>query len=171
VPPEARPAETADAAGIARVHVGSWQGAYGHVFPPETLAGLSVADRERQWGQWLADLGGRSVFVTEDAGEVVAFASVGPAADPEFDRETTGELYAIYALPAAWGRGFGRALMEAALGRLRADGYTAAMLWVLEDNPRARAFYEAAGWRLDGRSRTETRLGTRTSEVRYRIAL
>ena len=36
---------------------------------------------------------------------------------------------------------------EAAMAEL---GFGSAMLWVLEDNARARAFYEAAGWRPDG---------------------
>jgi RimJ/RimL family protein N-acetyltransferase len=44
-------------------------------------------------------------------------------------------------------------------------------LWVLEDNPRARRFYEAAGWSTDGRTKEDEFLDTRVREVRYRIAL
>jgi hypothetical protein len=39
---------------------------------------------------------------------------------------------------------------------------------VLEDNPRARRFYERAGWALDGGRKAEPRWGVRAPEVRYR---
>ena len=44
------------------------------------------------------------------------------------------------------------------------------MLWVLDDNPRARRFYELAGWRLDGGVKEDT-FDTLVREVRYRIAV
>jgi len=47
-------------------------------------------------------------------------------------------------------------------------GYGAALLWVLEDNPRARNFYEKAGWAADGVRKAEERFGVRAAEVRYR---
>ena len=46
-----------------------------------------------------------------------------------------------------------------------------AALWVLEDNPRTRRFYELAGWSCDGGSKDEEWLGTSVREVRYRINL
>jgi L-amino acid N-acyltransferase YncA len=61
-------------------------------------------------------------------------------------------------------------LMAATLTRLRASGFREAILWVLEDNPRTRRFYELAGWREDGGFQEEERLGTLVREVRYRIA-
>jgi RimJ/RimL family protein N-acetyltransferase len=42
---------------------------------------------------------------------------------------------------------------------------------VLEDNPRARRFYEREGWSHDGGEREEEFLGVPISEVRYRITL
>jgi hypothetical protein len=54
---------------------------------------------------------------------------------------------------------------------LRADGFEEAVLWVLDDNPRARRFYELAGWRLNGAVKEDTFLDTPVREVRYRIAL
>jgi GNAT superfamily N-acetyltransferase len=80
-------------------------------------------------------------------------------------------VYAIYVLPEAWGTGAGHALMQESLRRLREDGYREAVLWVLDDNPRARTFYEREGWRLTGEAREETFLQTVVSEVRYRIDL
>ena len=94
---------------------------------------------------------------------VVGFASTGPSRD----EDEIGELYAIYVDPQDWSTGAGRALMAAAEQRLAAD-YDAALLWVLEDNPRARGFYERAGWAPDGVRKAEERFGVRAAEVRYR---
>jgi hypothetical protein len=41
---------------------------------------------------------------------------------------------------------------------------------VLEDNPRARRFYEREGWEHDGGRKDDELLGVTVSEVRYRLA-
>ena len=79
-------------------------------------------------------------------------------------------MYAIYVDPAAWSTGAGRALMEHAEAELIAS-YDEATLWVLDDNPRARRFYELAGWETDGERKAEERWGVRAPEVRYRKRL
>jgi ribosomal protein S18 acetylase RimI-like enzyme len=61
--------------------------------------------------------------------------------------------------------------MRETLARLRGHDYTEAVLWVLEDNPRTRHFYERAGWHADGGVTNGEWLGTVTREVRYRIDL
>jgi GNAT superfamily N-acetyltransferase len=162
-----RPATPADAEGIARVHVRTWQQAYAHVFPADELEAISLERRIDYWRPVLA--GSTGVLVTEVGGEVAGFASVGSCRDA--DGEGVGELFAIYVDPAHWGTGIGRDLGIAADDALRGLGFDEATLWVLEDNPRARRFYEAGGWRLDGGRRTGTHLGVETVEVRYRKAL
>jgi GNAT superfamily N-acetyltransferase len=82
-----------------------------------------------------------------------------------------GELYAIYVTPDAWGTGAGRALMAEHLERIWRSGFDEAVLWVLDDNPRARRFYEAAGWTTDGAAKDYQLLGTPVRVVRYRIEL
>jgi GNAT superfamily N-acetyltransferase len=154
------------------VRARSWQVAYAHAFPAEEL------ERQRnsagEWvGWWETRLAmpppREHTFVAEDAGAVVGFAHVGQARDEA--AEELGELYAIYVLPEAWGGGVGRVLMAEALDRLRGDGFAEAILWVLEDNPRTRRFYELAGWSADGDVKDEQWLGTTIREVRYRIDL
>ena len=163
-----RPATPPDAAGIATVHVRTWQGAYAHVFPHDALQALPLEPRIELWSRTLGSPEPRpAVFVAEDDGEIVGFVSVGPSREDE--RE--GELYAIYVLPTAWGSGAGAELMSRALEALRAAGFAEATLWVLGDNPRARRFYEREGWRADGATRREEFLGVEIEEVRYRIVL
>jgi GNAT superfamily N-acetyltransferase len=138
------------------------------VFGAERLADIDLVAREERRREQLADSERREeVFVAEDDGSVVGFASCGESRDAAAE----GELYAIYALPEAWGSGAGRALMAAVLAALRTRSFATASLWVLEDNPRARRFYEREGWRLDGGRRREEFLGVAIDEVRYRITL
>lgn len=56
----------------------------------------------------------------------------------------------MYVHPDHWELGPVVHLMDAAEARLRALGHSSAILWVFEDNPRARRSYQAAGWRTDG---------------------
>jgi ribosomal protein S18 acetylase RimI-like enzyme len=167
-----RDARRGDARAIAHVHTRTWQEAYAHVFPAERLAGLVEEHRAEQWRGWIESPRPRTeTIVAEEGGEVVGFAHVGPARDPEALPELEGELYAIYVLPEAWGRGVGRALMRELLERLRRLGFREAVLWVLEDNPRTRRYYELAGWRFDGGVMEEPILDVVARQVRYRIAL
>jgi ribosomal protein S18 acetylase RimI-like enzyme len=168
-----REATTDDAAAIARVHTRSWQGAYAHVFPAERLHRLDDLEDRRagDWRGWLelADAR-RHTLVALRGDELVGFVHGGPARDDDVDATRVGELFAIYVSPDRWGSGAGRALMTAHLERLRTSDFSEAILWVLEDNPRARRFYEAAGWSTDGATKEDEFLETRVREVRYRIA-
>ncbi len=166
-----RPARPGDEDGIATVHVRTWQEAYARVFGRERLATIDFEARRRGWGEQLSAPAPRTAnLVAERAGEVVGFASVGPSRDDDATDET-GELYAIYALPTEWGGGVGRELHAAALAALRDAGFRDAALWVLEDNPRARRFYEREGWALDGGRMDAEILGVGVTEVRYRREL
>jgi len=76
-------------------------------------------------------------------------------------------LFAIYVHPEHWGTGVGRTLIESGEDELRTLGHEEAILWVLDDNPRARRFYELAGWSVDGAAREIRLFGFDISEVRY----
>jgi ribosomal protein S18 acetylase RimI-like enzyme len=163
---DVRDATVADAAAIAHVQERGWQAAYRHVFPPDELDRGGFIDAAR-WRRRLASP--PPGWVTIVAGEpVVGFSSIGPSRD----ERGVGELYAIYVDPAAWSTGAGRALIVAAEERLAGE-YAEATLWVLEDNPRARRFYELAGWAPDGARKQDEKgwFGVRAPEVRYRKRL
>jgi GNAT superfamily N-acetyltransferase len=165
-----RDATVEDAAGISNVRTRTWQAAYAHVFPAEQLASLTPESGLDWWRRAIAEpFPHMHTLVAEVEGGVAGFANLGAARDePEAE---TGELFAIYVLPEASGGGVGRALMAETLARLHVEGFAEAILWVIEDNPRTRRFYELAGWRLDGGVKDEEWLGTVVRELRYRIAL
>ena len=77
-----------------------------------------------------------------------------------------GEIYAVYVLAQHQRRGIGRQLMGVSARHLMDQGFGAAMLWALEANGRARAFYEALGGQLIGR-KTKDIADTPQIEVAY----
>jgi ribosomal protein S18 acetylase RimI-like enzyme len=163
-----RRATVQDAATLGRVHVRAWQAAYRGQMPDDYLDGLRPEERAAGWARGLGrDRSHDPVLVAEQAGQVVGFAVVGPAEDPE----GAGELYAINVDPDHWGTGAGRALLVAAQTELARLGYAEAVLWVLPGNARARRFYEVAGWATDGAERTIEVQGVVVPEVRYRRRL
>jgi ribosomal protein S18 acetylase RimI-like enzyme len=162
---EIRRARLEDAAGIASVHVRTWQAAYEHVFGAERLATFDLDARTRRWEAWLTAGENASVAVAD--GRVLAFVWVGSSREAPDE----GEVFAIYALPEAWGSSAGRQLMAVGLAALRERGFAEAILWVLADNPRARRFYEREGWQTDGGLKREEFLDVEVEEVRYRITL
>ena len=170
--PEVRQAKPEDADGIASVQNRAWRAAYEHAFGTDRLARLSDEQRASGWRARLADPAERTrVLVADHDGEGIGFAMNGPSRDPDA-RASVRELYAIYADPSRWSRGVGRELMRGVVSALRELGFDEATLWVLGDNPRARRFYEAGGWRLEhGTTKSDTFLETSVTEVRYRLAV
>jgi GNAT superfamily N-acetyltransferase len=165
-----RSARIEDAEALATVHVRSWQAAYAGLIPQRYLDSLRVDMRRlERWRRGLAATAWPSTgtLVAESDGRVVAFAGISPSRDDDQDSATVGEVQAIYAVPEAWGRGIGRALMEASLERLACAGFSSATLWVLDTNTRARRFYEAGPWRPDGATKRDDRGDFVLQEIRY----
>jgi len=165
-----RKAELRDAPAIARVHVDSWQAAYLGIIPAAVLNNLSVPAEIVNWRRILS-LGpatGTRVWVVVHDAAILGFSSVGPSRDYGEDPRRVGEVYTIYLTPAAWGRGLGAELLDAALSDLVSRHCSIATIWVLEGNTRARRFYELSGFTRDG-ARRPTYVGrVSLPEIRYR---
>jgi L-amino acid N-acyltransferase YncA len=168
-----RRATAVDVPAIAEVHVCSWHESYVGQVPQSYLDGLAVEDRTRTWHEWTAraewpnpDL----LVLVDDDDVVVGFASVSASHDRDA-ATSTGEVAAIYTRQRVWGRGWGRALMDAAIARLRQAGYGDATLWVLDTNHRARRFYQQGGWCWDGTTKSDVIGGRNVTELRYRVAV
>ncbi|MGN0478236.1 MAG: GNAT family N-acetyltransferase [Hominenteromicrobium sp.] len=158
-----RPAERGDAAAIGFVHHTAWQETYTGLIDRSFLAARTVT-RSTAMAEW--EWPHMSVAVWD--GRVVGFCGCGEARDK--DLRGAGEIQGIYLLRAFQHLGLGCALLEDALCRLRAAGYTSVYLWVLSTNENARRFYEKNGFTPDGAEKTEI-LGEPITEVRYVRAL
>lgn len=186
-------ASAADAAQIAAVRRDSWFAAYGGIIPswiidrvtaPDGGAQVRQSFRTRPWQAMIAAVDGRpgqAGAAGEAASGIVGYASFGPELDvlgapwphpltAAGRAGRTAELYALYVHPAWWSTGTGRALMDRVLAKVAAAGYLCVTLWVLEDNARARRFYERAGFAPDGARHVLGDLGGVT-EIRYRRVL
>ncbi|HWI31411.1 MAG TPA: GNAT family N-acetyltransferase [Microbacterium sp.] len=157
-----RRASVDDAAGIGRVQVQGWHEAYTGRMPQAILDRLDVGRSTNAWRRVLAGVvaGDESdIWVAERAHTIVGFASSGACRDED---ATPGrrELFAMYVLAEHYGTGVGQALVDAAIGD------AAASLWMLEDNPRARAFYRRNGFEPDGHVKDDDRWGEPVREVR-----
>ena len=156
-----RAAVAEDAVAIAHVHVESWRTTYAGIVPDGYLAGLDESLRVKLWQEWLS--GDTVILVAERKGEVVGFAHAGTIR--EAVESADAELYSLYLLREAQGRGMGRALLKEAAYALQQRGYKGLALWVLERN-RSRLFYEKCGGRLANSKVIEIG-GARLMEVAY----
>lgn len=143
----------------------SWQVAFAGLVPQHYLDTMDPSHEESGWksriaaAQWPSS----GLLVAETEAGIVGFASF--SASEEIS--ATAEIGTLYAVPEVWGAGIGKQLMAAALMTLRQADYAKAVLWVLEDNERARRFYEAAGWRPDGAAAVDTTGGAALNKLRY----
>lgn len=167
IEPYVRPAIADDAAGIAKVHVKSWQESYVGMLPQTMLDEQSILTRYREWA---ADLSGealRWVYVAVDpARGIVGFVEARGHAGSQ-RREFNFEIPVLYVLRSHARRGLGRRLMHALAGALAARGEGPIVLWALADNAPARAFYDAMGGKVEA-VRAEPKIGGTTPLARYR---
>ena len=163
-----RPATLDDLDAIVAVHVAGFRAGTVPHLPPDQRDRMNEQRAAAVWDATIAEPPpGTAVLVAESSdGRVVGLACAGRARDDDV-AEGTGELYALYVEPESWGAGHGRALDEAARAHLRGALFTGAVLWVLEDNVRARGFYERCGWVADGTRRAHAG----AVAVRYRVGL
>lgn len=141
---EIRDAGSADAAGIARVHVDTWRATYRGIVPDARLDGMSHAASAERWAGELASPTepGWFALVAVDEGQVVGFATGGR--ERTGHAEYRGEIGGIYILPEYQMQGIGRLLVAEAAGRLTDAGLDGLLIWVLRDNP-SHGFYERLG--------------------------
>ena len=149
---------------ISSVYEQSWKTAYRGIVPDDYLDSIPA-------GRWASKVDNPSwhTLVCLEDGQIIGTSSF---CESRFDVfEGYGEIISIYLLPEYVGKGCGRQLMERALSELRKQRYTKAFLWVLEENNRARAFYEKIGFVLSDKSIESNIGGKDLKEVSYTIDL
>jgi GNAT superfamily N-acetyltransferase len=162
-----RPMCPADCDRVSEIRIRGWQTAYKGLMPQPYLDALSVAEDSERRRACFGQGGGRVVnLVAEQGGEVVGWACHGPYRDGE-PRTADAELYAIYVDSERLGSGIGHALLHESVQRCTALGHDRLYLWVLEENVRARRFYERAGFHADGTEEPFEVDGVQLPEVRY----
>lgn len=158
------PADMSNADELGFIHARSWQQAYKGIIPDEYLAGITP---QKQAGLFekIANSGMAVYYIFRVNGEGAGMAAL--CKDREEVDEKYGEISAIYFLSQFWGHD--HQAMRFCLERLRENGSRIVTIWVLEDNTRARKFYEKFGFTVDAKK--EINIGEPLIEVRYRKSL
>lgn len=145
-----RRATADDIVEVARLHVESWRQSYRGIYTDAFLDGDALAGRLAVWGERL----GRSspdhfTVVAEVDDVVVGFAHI----VLENNAMLGAVVQNIHVAPGLKRGGIGsRLLAEAARTVLDLRPLSGICVWVREDNPAARAFYEARGGAPAGRT-------------------
>lgn len=158
-----RAATVDDSAQLAYIQVESYRSTYGHVWPAEFMAQITLDDQTQDWIDLLSsgettDL----IYVAED-GAVVGYGigrivENGPAAS---------EIVAVHILKEWQGQGVGGQLVKVLALRLREEGCTSTMAWVLDSNTRSRVICEHVGGRLDTSKQSQVGENEFITEVSY----
>lgn len=138
---------TDDLPAVAQAHVQTAHDTYGHYFPADFMLRNTAQHRMQWWAQVLGEPSPegaqRRFLVAREAGTVVGIGAFGEARDP--DAPANHELWRLYVVADAHGTGTAHRLFTALH-----PSHTASYLWVMENNPRAIAFYRKRGYTPDG---------------------
>jgi GNAT superfamily N-acetyltransferase len=147
-----RQAKLGDAAAICRAHVTSWQDSYRGILPGDVIERADVGNRVSSRQRLLGDPDLLTLVAYDVThGDIVGLCDAGRA---RRGVRWDGEIYALYLVNHAKRHGLGSELFDASCAWLRAHDWRSLIIWVLDNNPNAHAFYEALGGREAGRIRS-----------------
>jgi GNAT superfamily N-acetyltransferase len=106
------------------------------------------------------------VLVALERNRVVGFAVLSPAADPDRDPSTDGEMQELTVDTDERGKGHGSRLLQAVADTLVADRFTRAVTWAAAADDELRKFLTDAGWAPDGAHRELDLDGTGATTVK-----
>jgi ribosomal protein S18 acetylase RimI-like enzyme len=148
-----RRARPSDSTGLSRVFDSAWREAYQGIIPGLALEKM-LARRGPGW--WRSTVRRGRPLVVLDVGQGIAgYVSYGRCRDRSLPAD--GEIDELYVAPQYQGLGFGRRLFRAVRNDLADRELDRVVVWALEDNERACAFYERMGGRTI--ARVDERIG------------
>ena len=152
--------QTDDRYAVSRIYEESWKFAYKNIIPQSFLDSIPA-------GRWASrlDAAEMNTLVMIENDDFIGTSSYCKSRFPEFSG--FGEIVSIYLLPDYIGKGYGKPLLDAVIGELAKLGYRDIFLWVLEDNLRARKFYEKAGFVQSNEYLDDNIGGKKLREIRY----
>jgi GNAT superfamily N-acetyltransferase len=164
MPPTIRDARPADAQRFEEIRLAGWKAAYGGMIDRDYLDALTVSEeRIATWEERIREAAAGSVYLAaEQDDNVVGLAVLLESRDE--DVPDAAELLALYIEPGLRSTGIGGRLLDAGFARMPQP---LQILWTLEGNAPARAFYERRGFVTDGTSKVFDVPG-QPREIRYR---
>lgn len=143
------PAGPADAAALGEVHVRAWQETYPGLLPQPYLNALNPAIHAERWRRQLSkETVDEVVLAAEGARGLVGYCAGGLLKGPS--KLADAEVFTLYLLKSAKGRGLGARLMGGVASALAAQEARSLVVWVLSGNTAARGFYAHLGGQTTG---------------------
>jgi ribosomal protein S18 acetylase RimI-like enzyme len=146
-----RDARPNDAALLARLGARTFTETFGHLYPPQDLAGfLAQAYSPERLAAYLSDPRA-AAWILEAGGEAIGYALVGACDLPHPEvTATCGELKRLYVLAAHRGGGRGGRLLDVALNALESRGQRPIWIGVWSENFGAQKLYGRLGFEKVG---------------------
>ena len=133
----------------AECHIACWREAYRGKVADHVLDGFDVDELAKRWDGWRQGASRIRVAVPDGVdGQVVGFANAGRI-------ETGLHLYSLYVRRPYYGSGLADDLIDTVTAGAPCG------LWVLDDNPRAHAFYRRHGFAFDDVNRWDPIINAR----------
>lgn len=144
---------------MSLIHALGWRTTYRDAVPADYMAEVITDGRWVEFFRADYETGRCHGLLLYNGDKPVACCNYGPARPgprqsdglaPSGGYDGWGELISFYTHPEEKGKGYGSAVMEAALDRLRRAGYSNCFVFVLRENAQGRAFYAKHGFQWDG---------------------
>ena len=142
-------ARVGDETRLAFIQTESWKVAFRDILDADVLEKCTQIDRVTAMYRRLLEgnVGNGYILSVDGEDHCIAWWD----ATREKDMPGYAELICIHSLHGRWRMGYGSAMMKTLLSDIKKAGYKRVMLWVFEDNHRARSFYEAHGFTTEGK--------------------
>ncbi len=148
-----RPGTADDIDAIVRIFRACWQESYRDLLNEDVRSAMTLENATNLWLPALTPNSDRETLVACIGENPIGMARIGR--DPDFANR--GHLFSLYIEPECAGKGFGRALLTAALSKLSERGSKEISLWVFKANLGALGLYKKMGFKPTGRERMDTR--------------
>src|SRR4051794_18805778 len=151
-----RAATVDDASAVAAAQAAAWHETFGASLPPSLLDRVRGSAAVAAWRLAVTEPPSprHRLLVAGEGTDVVGFAALAPAGDPDLAPAADAEVVALSVEPGHEHAGHGSRLVNAAAEFLRSDGFRTAHVWLTETDRGLRTFLESAGWADDGARRT-----------------
>jgi ribosomal protein S18 acetylase RimI-like enzyme len=157
-----------DAQEIAKLHYETWRTSYLNLVDDKILDFPTLESKKILWDKLIRDqnLPNRGPLVLKSGAKIVGVINIDKSKDEDSD-SSTGEITNIYVDKNYSGKGGGKLLLSKGLEQCSLAGWDKVTLWVLENNTKARGFFENFGFRWDLSQRVDYIADLPIFEVRY----
>jgi len=138
-------ADISDIQTLAEIHSVSMITAFGGLFSEEIVLEFFGLQRRLMGFSKEIEKGSPKNYLVYNDDEPIGVLTYGPSRHIEVDSGTI-ELWRVYFIHGYWGQGAAKPAVDFIFTDIKAHGFKRVILWAMEENLRARRFYEKYGF-------------------------